>query len=369
MDDLIPSSSRIFLSLVLNALAACCTNAQYRFWNSCIFLVLANVGEEGDTAIFFGLSGTGKTTLSTDANRRLIGDDEHGWSADGVFNFEGGCYAKCINLSEAREPEIYRAIRHGAILENIPFKKGTRMPDYDSSDITQNTRGSYPLRHIDNIMNNSQGGHPQNVFFLTCDAFGVLPPIAKLTKEQAMYYFLLGYTAKVAGTETGVVEPQMTFSACFGAPFLPLAPTHYAKMLGEKMEIHNTNVWLVNTGWTGGSYGIGHRISLKYTRNLIKAVLQGNLAELPFRKEAHFDLDIPVFCTGVPNSILDPRNQWENKEAYDKTANKLLAAFEQTQVETLPRNVSPRNVSPRNVSEPHNVTQPINTLQPQKTSR
>jgi len=256
----------------------------------------ANVGQEGDTAIFFGLSGTGKTTLSTDSARRLIGDDEHGWSKEGVFNFEGGCYAKCINLSSEKEPDIYKAICHGAILENIKSL--------------------------------SQGGHPKNIFFLTCDAFGVLPPISKLTKEQAMYYFLLGYTAKVAGTETGIVEPQMTFSACFGAPFLPLAPTHYAKMLGQKMETHDTNVWLVNTGWTGGPYGVGERISLSHTRALINAVLNKNLANSAFRKEETFGLNIPVFAPGnVPYDLIDPKNNWTDKKAYDATAQKLLKAF------------------------------------------
>ena len=289
----------------------------------------ANVGQDGDTAIFFGLSGTGKTTLSTDPERKLIGDDEHGWSKEGVFNFEGGCYAKCINLSADKEPEIYKAIRHGAILENIKFKEGTRTPDFDNTEITQNTRVSYPIHHIDNIMAQSKGGHPKNIFFLTCDAFGVLPPISKLDNAQAMKYFLLGYTAKVAGTEAGVVEPQMTFSSCFGAPFLPLAPAHYAQMLGEKMEAHNTNVWLVNTGWTGGAYGVGSRIKLSYTRALIQAVLKGGLAELPFRKEAIFGLNIPVLCPGVPNSILDPKNSWEDKEAYAATAKKLVTAFEE----------------------------------------
>jgi phosphoenolpyruvate carboxykinase (ATP) len=288
----------------------------------------ANVGQDGDTAIFFGLSGTGKTTLSTDPERQLIGDDEHGWSKEGVFNFEGGCYAKCINLSAEKEPDIYKAIRHGAILENINFKEGTRIPDYDNSEITQNTRVSYPIHHIENIMSDSKGGHPKNIFFLTCDAFGVLPPISKLTKEQAMYYFLLGYTAKVAGTEAGIKEPQTTFSSCFGAPFLPLAPAFYAEMLGKKMEEFKTNIWLVNTGWTGGAYGTGTRISLKYTRALIQAVLKGGLAKLPFKTEAYFGLHIPVLCPGVPNSILDPKNNWEDKDAYAETAKKLATEFE-----------------------------------------
>ena len=288
----------------------------------------ANVGQEGDTAIFFGLSGTGKTTLSTDSARQLIGDDEHGWSEEGVFNFEGGCYAKCINLSSEKEPDIYKAICHGAILENIKFKEGTRVPDYDNTEITQNTRVSYPIHHINNIQPQSKGGHPKNIFFLTCDAFGVLPPLSKLTKEQAMYYFLLGYTAKVAGTETGIVEPQMTFSACFGAPFLPLTPIHYAKMLGQKMATHDTNVWLVNTGWTGGVYGVGERIKLNYTRALINAVLNENLANSAFKKEETFGLSIPVFSPGsLPSNLLDPKKNWEDPKAYDATAQKLLAAF------------------------------------------
>ena len=293
----------------------------------------ANVGQDGDTAIFFGLSGTGKTTLSTDPDRKLIGDDEHGWSNDGVFNFEGGCYAKCINLNAKKEPEIYKAIRHGAILENIKFFEGTRTPDFDNIEITQNTRVSYPIHHIENIMSPSKGSNPKNIFFLTCDAFGVLPPISKLTRKQAMYYFLLGYTAKVAGTETGINEPVTTFSSCFGAPFLPLAPSFYAEMLGDKMEEHDTNIWLVNTGWTGGAYGIGNRIKLSYTRSLIQAVLKGGLENLPFKKEAIFGLKIPVFCLGVPNSILNPRNNWKNKQAYDKTAKKLLANFEENYVQ------------------------------------
>ena len=289
----------------------------------------SNVGKTGDTAIFFGLSGTGKTTLSTDPHRRLIGDDEHGWSDQGVFNFEGGCYAKCINLSEEKEPEIFGAIKEGAILENIGFQGDTNIPDYDNTTITQNTRVSYPIHHIDNIMKPSLGGNPKNIFFLTCDAFGVLPPLSRLNTNQAMYYFLLGYTAKVAGTEAGVVEPQMTFSSCFGAPFLPLAPAHYAKMLGEKMEEHNTNVWLVNTGWTGGAYGTGSRIKLEYTRALIQSVLKGEILDSAFVQEELFGLEIPTTCSGVPTELLDPQNSWSDKNSYRETAQKLLAAFQE----------------------------------------
>lgn len=287
----------------------------------------SNVGKNGDTAIFFGLSGTGKTTLSTDSERKLIGDDEHGWSNEGVFNFEGGCYAKTIDLSAEKEPEIYGAIKNGAILENIGFAPGTNTPDYSDTTITQNTRVSYPINHIENIMNPSKGEHPKNIFFLSCDAFGVLPPLSKLNTNQAMYYFLLGYTAKVAGTETGVVEPQMTFSSCFGAPFLPLKPIQYAEMLGAKMEEHKTNVWLVNTGWIGGSYGVGNRISLPYTRSLIQAVLNNEFQSENFTSDAFFGLDIPTSCKNVPSEILNPYNNWEDKEAYKKTAENLLSAF------------------------------------------
>jgi len=289
----------------------------------------ANVGAKGDTALFFGLSGTGKTTLSNDPERRLIGDDEHGWSKESVFNFEGGCYAKTIDLSPSKEPQIYKAIKFGALLENVGFQEDGTTVDYADVSITQNTRVSYPIYHIDNIMYNSRGDLPRNIFFLTCDAFGILPPISKLTPEQAMYHFISGYTAKIAGTEEGINEPLATFSACFGAPFLPLAPAHYAKMLGEKMEEHNTNVWLVNTGWVGGAYGVGSRIKLSYTRALIQAVLKGGLANSPFRVETNFGLNIPVLCSNVPNSILDPKNSWEDKAAYDATAKKLLTAFEE----------------------------------------
>jgi phosphoenolpyruvate carboxykinase (ATP) len=287
----------------------------------------ANVGKDGDTAVFFGLSGTGKTTLSSDENRRLIGDDEHGWSDNGVFNFEGGCYAKTIDLSAEKEPQIYNAIKFGAILENIGFKEGTRTPDYFDTHITQNTRVSYPIYHIDNIMVPSRGGMPKNIFFLTADAFGVLPPISKLTAGQAMYHFISGYTAKVAGTEEGVTEPQTAFSACFGAPFLPLHPTKYAEMLGERMEKHNVRVWLINTGWSGGEYGTGERIKLKFTRAMITAALEGKLDNVDYTTHEIFGLAMPTECEGVPTEILNPKNTWEDKTAYDLKANHLANEF------------------------------------------
>ncbi len=287
----------------------------------------ANVGSTGDTAIFFGLSGTGKTTLSADPERELIGDDEHGWSNDSVFNFEGGCYAKTIDLSEEKEPDIYRAIKPGAILENIGFKAGTNVPDYEDDTITQNTRVSYPIYHIDNAQPESKGKNPKNIFFLTCDAFGVLPPIAKLTTAQAMYYFISGYTAKIAGTEEGIVDPVATFSACFGAPFLPLHPTEYAEMLGNKMESHDVSVWLINTGWTGGPYGVGSRIKLRYTRAMIHAALNGDLSKGEFQPLALFSLNVPVSCPDVPEDILNPRNTWTDKGAYDAKSAFLAKMF------------------------------------------
>jgi len=287
----------------------------------------ANVGKEGDVAIFFGLSGTGKTTLSADPDRKLIGDDEHGWSENGIFNFEGGCYAKTIDLSPEKEPQIYKAIKHRAILENIGFYEGTQTPDFSDSSITQNTRVSYPIDHIDNAVCPSSGGHPKNIFFLTADAFGILPPISKLTPAQAMYYFISGYTAKVAGTEEGVVDPEATFSACFGAPFLPLHATYYAEMLGQKMQQHQTNVWLVNTGWTGGAFGVGKRINLKYTRAMISAALQGALDEVDYVTHEVFGLAMPVSCPGGPSEVLKPRRTWADKAAYDENANELAAAF------------------------------------------
>ncbi|MCE2711039.1 MAG: phosphoenolpyruvate carboxykinase (ATP) [Cryomorphaceae bacterium] len=288
----------------------------------------ANIGnEENDTAIFFGLSGTGKTTLSSDPNRRLIGDDEHGWADNSVFNFEGGCYAKTIDLTREKEPQIYDAIKFGAILENIGFHDGTSTPDYNDGSITENTRVSYPIHHIDNIAVPSIGASPKNIFFLTADAFGVLPPISKLTKEQAMYHFMSGYTAKVAGTEVGITEPTTTFSACFGAAFLPLHPAKYAKLLGEKIDGKNINVWLINTGWTGGSYGVGSRMKLSYTRSMITAALTGKLDNVTYDTLPIFELAMPKTCEGVPSEILNPRETWADKIAYDETANNLAGKF------------------------------------------
>ena len=290
----------------------------------------ANVGKEGDTAIFFGLSGTGKTTLSTDPNRKLIGDDEHGWtSRNTVFNFEGGCYAKVINLSQEQEPEIYGAIKPGAILENVILDNAGNV-DFSDTSITQNTRVSYPIYHIDNIQEPSIGKNVKNIFFLTADAFGVLPPISKLTPSQAAYHFISGYTAKVAGTEAGVVEPQPSFSACFGAPFMPLHPTKYAEMLSKKMKESGVDVWLVNTGWTGGPYGIGTRMKLKYTRAMISAALSGELGLYSYDKyhiHSVFGVAQPRECPGVPTSVLSPRATWNNDERYYTTAFKLTNAF------------------------------------------
>ncbi|MFM9907978.1 MAG: phosphoenolpyruvate carboxykinase (ATP), partial [Chitinophagaceae bacterium] len=287
----------------------------------------ANRGKRGDTALFFGLSGTGKTTLSADPNRMLIGDDEHGWSNNGVFNFEGGCYAKCIDLSEEKEPEIFNAIRPGALVENTGMCKKTGRIDFGCNKITENTRVSYPLDYISNTANPSVGGNPENIFFLTCDAYGVLPPIAKLTTSQAMYQFISGYTAKIAGTEAGVTEPKTTFSACFGAPFLPLHPGKYASMLGERLRKNKVNVWLINTGWTGGPYGIGTRMRLNYTRALITAALEGKFENACFEKDQVFQLAIPVTCEGVPMELLNPRNTWTDKNLYDATARRLALQF------------------------------------------
>ncbi len=287
----------------------------------------ANVGKNGDSAVFFGLSGTGKTTLSADENRSLIGDDEHGWSNEGVFNFEGGCYAKTIDLTAEKEPQIFKAIKYGSILENIVFHPETRQPDYTDTSITQNTRVSYPIHYIDNALPTSKSGIPKNIFFLTCDAFGVLPPISKLTPGQAMYHFISGYTAKVAGTEAGITEPVTVFSACFGAPFLPLHPTQYAEMLGNKMKENQVNVWLVNTGWSGGPYGVGSRIKLSYTRSMITAALNGQLANASYETIPIFGLQIPLSCDNVPNDVLNPRNTWTDKDAHDDKATHLAKAF------------------------------------------
>ena len=288
----------------------------------------ANVGEDGDTAIFFGLSGTGKTTLSADPERKLIGDDEHGWTNENtVFNFEGGCYAKVINLTEENEPDIFRAIKKGAILENVVFKKGTNEVDFQDVSITQNTRVSYPIDHIDNIQPGSIGKNPKNIFFLTADAYGILPPISRLTPGQAAYHFISGYTAKVAGTEAGVTEPQPNFSACFGAPFMPLHPTKYAEMLSKKMKDANVKVWLINTGWTGGPYGIGSRMKLKFTRSMITAALKGELDNVEYVNHNVFGIAIPQTCPNVPSEILNPRNTWENPEQYDLKATELAGKF------------------------------------------
>jgi len=288
----------------------------------------ANVGEKGDTAIFFGLSGTGKTTLSADPERKLIGDDEHGWTADNtIFNFEGGCYAKAIDLTEENEPDIFRAIRPGALLENIVFKEGTNEVDYASSKITQNTRVSYPIEHIDNIQVPSYAKNPKNIFFLTCDAFGVLPPVSKLTPGQAAYHFISGYTAKVAGTEAGVNEPVPSFSACFGEPFMPLHPTVYAEMLSKKMTEARVNVWLINTGWSGGPYGVGSRIKLKYTREMISSILEGELEKVDYEQHPIFGLFMPKYCQGVPTEILDPMNTWLQKGAYVSKSIQLAHSF------------------------------------------
>ena len=287
----------------------------------------ANVGSGGDTAIFFGLSGTGKTTLSADPDRKLIGDDEHGWTKDTVFNFEGGCYAKTIDLSEEKEPEIFNAIRPGALVENTTFIDGTNTIDFKSKVITENTRVSYPLNFISNALDPSVGKIPKNIFFLTADAYGIFPPISKLNAGQAMYQFISGYTAKVAGTETGITEPKSTFSACFGAPFLPLHPGKYAEMLGNKISEHNVNIWLVNTGWSGGPYGVGERIKLKYTRAMISAALEGQLDGVEYTAHKTFGMLMPKTCPNVPSEILSPRFTWKNEDEYDVKAKQLAAAF------------------------------------------
>jgi phosphoenolpyruvate carboxykinase (ATP) len=301
----------------------------------------ANIGANGETALFFGLSGTGKTTLSADPLRRLIGDDEHGWSAEGVFNFEGGCYAKCVDLSEEKEPQIYHAIRFGSVLENVVLDPVTGEPDYSDIRFTENTRAAYPIEFIENAVIPGVGGHPKNLLFLAADAFGVLPPIAKLTPEQAMYHFLSGYTAKLAGTEAGLgSEPVPEFSACFGSPFLPLAPRMYAEMLGRRLKEHDAQCWLVNTGWTGGVFGVGKRMSLKHTRAIVHAVLDGRLAQSEYVTEAAFGLSIPTTCPDVPSELLHPRNAWADKLAYDAQARLLAAKFE----ENFARFDAPENV-------------------------
>lgn len=288
----------------------------------------ANVGKAGDVAILFGLSGTGKTTLSADPNRKLIGDDEHGWSDDGVFNYEGGCYAKVINLSKEAEPEIYNTTRQfGTVLENVAMDVFTRRLDLNDDSLTENTRAAYPIDYIENIVPSGMAGHPKNIIMLTADAFGVLPPIAKLTTEQAMYHFISGYTAKVAGTEKGITEPKATFSTCFGAPFMVLHPSVYAKLLGDKIKKHNVKCWLVNTGWTGGPYGEGTRMKIKYTRAMLNAALNGELDNIETYNDSFFGLNVPLTVNGVPAEILNPRNTWADKTKYDETATKLVNMF------------------------------------------
>jgi phosphoenolpyruvate carboxykinase (ATP) len=288
----------------------------------------ANEGPDGDVTLFFGLSGTGKTTLSADPKRQLIGDDEHCWSDDGIFNIEGGCYAKTIGLSKEKEPEIYDAIRFGAVLENVVFDEESRVVDYDDNSLTENTRCAYPIEYIPNAKLPCVGGHPQNIILLTCDAFGVLPPVSKLTSAQAMYHFISGYTAKIAGTEDGVTEPQATFSACFGQPFLVWHPVKYAHMLADRMEHHKANAWLINTGWNGGAYGVGKRISLKYSRAIIDAIHSGELADAEYENYAIFNLQIPVKVTGVPSEVLHPAKSWGGtSEEYVNTTKKLAKLF------------------------------------------
>ena len=287
----------------------------------------ANLGEDGDAALFFGLSGTGKTTLSADPNRRLIGDDEHGWSDSGIFNFEGGCYAKCIDLTHEREPQIWDAIRFGSVVENVFIDVKTREVDYADRTLTENSRCAYPVNHIANAHLPGTGGHPTTVVFLTCDAFGVLPPVSRLSPEQAMYHFLSGYTAKVAGTERGVTEPEATFSSCYGEPFLPLPPAEYARMLGDRIERFGSSCLLINTGWTGGGYGVGERMSLPHTRAIVNAALRGDLEGVPMQEHPIFRLQVPTSCPDVPSHILDPRSTWSDTAEYDRVATHLAGLF------------------------------------------
>jgi len=287
----------------------------------------ANEGERGDVALFFGLSGTGKTSLSSDPQRRLIGDDEHGWNENGVFNFEGGCYAKCIRLSPRNEPQIYNAIRFGSVIENVVIDPDTHVPDYDDDRFTENTRVAYPIEYIDNIVETKRGGHANVLFFLTADAFGVLPPISRLTPEQAMYHFLSGYTAKLAGTEVGVTDPEATFEACFGAPFLPLRATTYAKMLRDKLNRHNARVYLLNTGWSGGPFGVGQRISIRHTRTMLRAAIGGELEHAQTYTDPLFGLHVPVHIEGVPDELMQPRDTWQDQDEYDRLARSLAQRF------------------------------------------
>ncbi len=301
----------------------------------------ANIGKDGDAALFFGLSGTGKTTLSADPNRMLIGDDEHGWSKNGIFNIEGGCYAKAINLSKENEPQIWDAIKFGSVVENVIIDEETRTPNYDDGSLTENTRVGYPVEYIPNCAIPGVGGHPKTVIFLTADAFGVLPPVAKLDKNMAMYHFVSGYTSKLAGTERGIVEPQTTFSTCFGAPFLPLRPSVYAEMLGKRIEEHDSHVYLINTGWSGGPYGVGKRMSIKLTRAIVTAALNGDLEKAEFRHDEIFNLLVPTSCPGVPDDVLNPRNVWADKAAYDAKAKDLASRFFKnfTKYQNMPKHI------------------------------
>jgi phosphoenolpyruvate carboxykinase (ATP) len=307
----------------------------------------ANVGQAGDVALFFGLSGTGKTSLSADPERRLIGDDEHGWGENGIFNFEGGCYAKCIHLSKKYELQIWNAIRFGAVYENVVLKEGTREPDYDDDSLTENTRAAYPIDYIDDVIESGMGGQPQAILFLSADSFGVLPPISKLTTEQAMYYFLSGYTSKLAGTESGVTTPEATFSSCFGGAFLPLRPIEYAKLLRDRIEKHQVRCYLINTGWTGGPYGTGERININYTRAMVRAVISGVLDNADMVDDPIFGLHSPTSCPDVPSSLLIARNTWDNKDAYDRQAANLAERFKKnftqfTDVDETVVNAGPR---------------------------
>src|SRR5256884_15641 len=307
----------------------------------------ANIGPNDDVALFFGLSGTGKTSLSADTSRRLIGDDEHGWGDNGIFNFEGGCYAKCINLSKKYEPQIWNAIRFGAVYENVVVDPITREPDYSDDSLTENTRAAYPVDFIDNVIESGRGGHPGAIIFLSADSFGVLPPISKLTTEQAMYYFLSGYTSKLAGTEAGVTSPQATFSSCFGAAFLPLRPGEYANLLRERIEKHRVRCYLINTGWSGGPFGIGERININYTRAMVRAAISGALEEVEMFTDPVFGLSSPTTCPDVPSEVLIPRNTWADKEAYDRQATDLAARFKKNFTQFTLRSDEIRNAGPR----------------------
>jgi phosphoenolpyruvate carboxykinase (ATP) len=307
----------------------------------------ANVGASGDVALFFGLSGTGKTSLSADSSRHLIGDDEHGWGDNGIFNFEGGCYAKCINLSQKYEPQIWNAIRFGAVYENVVLKKNTREPDYSDDSLTENTRVVFPVYFIDNGIESGRGGHPLAVVFLSADSFGVLPPISALTTEQAMYYFLSGYTSKLAGTEAGVTTPQATFSSCFGAAFLPLRPGEYADLLRERIVKYKVRCYLINTGWTGGPFGIGERININYTRAMVRAAISGALDGVEMVTDPVFGLRSPTSCPDVPDDVLLPRNTWGDKEAYDLQAADLAMRFKKNFQQFTLSSVEVRNAGPR----------------------